>query len=794
MATEQLYELDGQTEFYFPHPVRSPAQIVVETVPGLMVPPASYEVIGYSPTATGVTVRYPDAPRDGTLQLKISRRTEVRRVSEFPDDLSITARALDAEFDNIIQIVLDGELWGQILREWEEMQLRYAEFLAASGYEFIGDYGAGIVITEYNQLIRDADGEFWRLSGQVDLPYTTTGDWGEEEGLLVAVGDASLRQDLSDPTVGPSMVAMPDGNTIADLQSQDPDKGANMVGFDGDGDYVGGSVGRAVLSTREAAISDRNLFKRSIVAEFPFRGPNYDSLCSDRNYPYLYPQSFAIDEDRDEIFILTGPPSGDDMLAWIWVYTFSTGAYKTVFTTGQRWKESLVLMNEGNARYLYTIGQSTVIRVDVTSLPPELGTATILDTGVPGYSFLTFTGECWVVQNPIGAFFRARRNMYAIYSRDFSEAKGDLTLPFGRIGDLGASMAWLPKAQGIAWHNGYLYVTSGGPYGLTAAPPLDPTLPRYFQGLQVFDSSGALKAEALTAPHQTLELFRAGLGVDIEVIETEGLCSHKDKLYSIWQTMSPPQRTLPISEEHGIVIALEASEKDSALDFSSFAVGPFPSFNSSDFQQKNHHSSGTLRHPLTGEPLDSMLAITQMMNDLGLSKYSYSGTNQTLEDVNGLSVPISGALVEFENTNGYTFIVKINSLNVGNTVKYFLQDQGTTQVGPLHDDVRFGLSNNSVWMRYGSGVQECWTIFRGGAACDTPTGSIFRSDSTLSWTFPQEFNSTYPVHVTVDAMFGTRWGTTTGAATSTGVSVVILCASNDPTNRPFTVKASGRWR
>lgn len=84
---------------------------------------------------------------------------------------------------------------------------RFDEFLSVSGYQFLGDYAAGIEITEYNQIIRDSDGEFWRLSGEVELPYTTTGAGLPEGGVLVAVGDAALRQELADPGMGAAMVA-----------------------------------------------------------------------------------------------------------------------------------------------------------------------------------------------------------------------------------------------------------------------------------------------------------------------------------------------------------------------------------------------------------------------------------------------------------------------------------------------------------------------------------------------------------------------------------------------------------
>lgn len=87
---------------------------------------------------------------------------------------------------------------------------RFYEFLVSSGYQFIADYGAGIEITEYNQLVRDENGEFWRLSGQVELPYTTTGAGIPEDDALVPAGDAVLRQDLANPDMGAEMVAVGD--------------------------------------------------------------------------------------------------------------------------------------------------------------------------------------------------------------------------------------------------------------------------------------------------------------------------------------------------------------------------------------------------------------------------------------------------------------------------------------------------------------------------------------------------------------------------------------------------------
>jgi parallel beta-helix repeat protein len=69
-------------------------------------------------------------------------------------------------------------------------------YLVSAGYQFVGDYAAGIEITQYNQVVRDTSGEFWRVSGSTELPYTTTGAGMPEGGAFVDVGDGVLRQEL----------------------------------------------------------------------------------------------------------------------------------------------------------------------------------------------------------------------------------------------------------------------------------------------------------------------------------------------------------------------------------------------------------------------------------------------------------------------------------------------------------------------------------------------------------------------------------------------------------------------
>lgn len=95
--------------------------------------------------------------------------------------------------------------------------IAFQQFLVSSGYQDLGEYAAGIQITARNQIFR-RDGEFYRSTAGLNLPYTLTGDWATEGPLFLAIGDASLRQELSVrlPTDVIEYGALGDGLTLND--------------------------------------------------------------------------------------------------------------------------------------------------------------------------------------------------------------------------------------------------------------------------------------------------------------------------------------------------------------------------------------------------------------------------------------------------------------------------------------------------------------------------------------------------------------------------------------------------
>lgn len=105
MATIAMsYVLDGQKVFHFPYPVRVPGHVTLTVQGGGVVHHNDYEVIGIGPASTGVTVRWMGAPSDGSI-LVIARKVAAERVTDFKDDRPITASDLNAEFDNIYNIL-----------------------------------------------------------------------------------------------------------------------------------------------------------------------------------------------------------------------------------------------------------------------------------------------------------------------------------------------------------------------------------------------------------------------------------------------------------------------------------------------------------------------------------------------------------------------------------------------------------------------------------------------------------------------------------------------------------------
>jgi hypothetical protein len=90
---------------------------------------------------------------------------------------------------------------------WHGIEKMVDDFLLAFGYQYIGEYEAGLTFTSRNQYtVRD--GIAYKPATDAVLPLTLTGTWATDQPQLFAFNaDAILRSELSDPAVGASIIA-----------------------------------------------------------------------------------------------------------------------------------------------------------------------------------------------------------------------------------------------------------------------------------------------------------------------------------------------------------------------------------------------------------------------------------------------------------------------------------------------------------------------------------------------------------------------------------------------------------
>lgn len=129
--------------------------------------------------------------------------------STSPKDLSDNASNIDEAINSPSPSFIDRFLkrrqtWAgmemSFKTEQEAREADYQAWLTASGYEYLGEYAAGLVFTRRNQYMVRA-GIAYRLLDTTSIPYTTTGNWATEVSLFAAFSaDSALRQDLILPS------------------------------------------------------------------------------------------------------------------------------------------------------------------------------------------------------------------------------------------------------------------------------------------------------------------------------------------------------------------------------------------------------------------------------------------------------------------------------------------------------------------------------------------------------------------------------------------------------------------
>lgn len=444
---------------------------------------------------------------------------------------------------------------------------------------------------------------------------------------------------------------------------------------------------------------------RSIVGVIPLLDP--DVLALQATYSTTdvpYPQTFCFDPVTGELFITR---NGINAWSWVQVYDFPSLTLKRTFTLGYHTGECLIVRYEGATRYLYTAiwTGGNVIRADITTLPPNLSTLTPTDMGVQCFTQMAFDGRYFAVQSYRAKQGHPRRNEFILYPPDFSAPVGRITFPLGATGDLNAYAFSMSKTQAVCFHNGMYVFGCGGDY---VTGNHDPDHAYRQPGIRVCNALGDLVLSALSRPDTFLEILNPRLPTGAgNMIENEGVASYGGELYALWMNRSPG--TAPSWPAQGMVLTKEFSRDPDRIDFRPSASPATPMFKQDEFERRVHAGATTITDPITGAELDSFADIVGMMRGLGLSRYSFVGTNQSIVDLNNVALTnMAGALFEFVNMDGSNFLITKTALTPTNSRSWWLHTNGTVQVP---------LANPYQWHFHGTGTPE--------GSVSAPVGALY---------------------------------------------------------------------
>jgi hypothetical protein len=401
------------------------------------------------------------------------------------------------------------------------------------------------------------------------------------------------------------------------------------------------------------------LSKKSEFKRLPLVFPDYFTITSTEAVSYIYPQSFTIDWDNNEIFVLYFPGgAGSDISnkRWIVVYDLSSLSYKGCFHAGNSGGEGIVVKTEGTKRFLYVKTSGTSLgKFDISLLPPNLSSLSPIseyDLGLH-WQFSYRTGT-WLVEEAaaqVGMLYR--RKTFAIFDDSFNR-KGTIYIDSSDSGFFNSAYDDLiPKRQGLAIGDGFIVQGHGGYYGKG-----DAIIPYSYQGVKVLNSRGESVKEQLLSPDAMINILEQN-GFPCERIENEGVhVSPSGDIYSLFVYRGSITSSLTATE--GLVIFKEYSEESNSIDFSSAARlfnGYEPSVYESGIFPRG--AGGYIFNPVTGEKLDTVEKILQFMEHSETRKVSFysSGVTGGVQDINNQTIP-SYYLVEINNVNNNSYTME----------------------------------------------------------------------------------------------------------------------------------------
>lgn len=402
----------------------------------------------------------------------------------------------------------------------------------------------------------------------------------------------------------------------------------------------------------------KQLYKKSVFKKLPLRFPDYDTIIDMEGPDYIYPQSFTIDWDEEEIFVLYSP-SDVSTKQWVVVYDLETTNYKGCFSAGNAGAEGIVVKREGASRYLYVKDTGRSLgKYDITTLPGNLSSVSPIATYDVGLHFnFSYRNGVWLIEQagaPLGR--TVQRSTFAFFDDDFNRI-GAITIS-PSIGGYheGAYVDKIPKRQGIAIADGYLVQVSGGVYNKG-----DNSKPVNYQGILTINYNGKLQTEGIIEPAGMIETLEAA-GYVCGRAEYEGV--HVSPPGDIYTLFVHQHRYMPESTSEGIIIFKEMDEGQNYIDFSPCSKS-FPRISEDVINDGLFPRSGDgkMYDPYGGEELDTLDKIIDFMINADIRQFAFYTSSTPVSDINNNPIP-TGTLVIIYNPSNQNVFAEYFNLNV----------------------------------------------------------------------------------------------------------------------------------
>lgn len=406
------------------------------------------------------------------------------------------------------------------------------------------------------------------------------------------------------------------------------------------------------------------LYKKEIWKKLPLKFPDYEDIVVLTGNVYIYPQSFALDEQRREIFVnYSGGPVIVDNRRWIVVWDMDTLEYKTVFAAGNAGGEGTVVKYENGVRYLYVKTRNHVLgRFNIDKTPERMAQLKPLSEHDVNVEWqFNYNSGIWYVTTPTAPTgTKVTKTVLELYNDNF-ERIGTVAFDITDGGFFNTDYAKkLPKRQGFAVGNGKVYFNMGG-----YAKKGDPTYWGY-QGLKVFSNNGTLLDEGLLAGQGFIRVLEEN-GLSCDIIESEGVQIGEDG--SIYTLTVYQSRNMKTSNKEGIIIFKDQSPSHDAIDFGS-ASATTPLMNTNNYANRSFPRStdGMMYDPLSGAKLDTMQKILDFMSNTDFPRFEFYTSAVNVKDLDGSTFEPTRKIV-IENANNNTFVMTLQ----GNTTMYTYQ-------------------------------------------------------------------------------------------------------------------------